>query len=153
MRYLVSAVSVVLILVLVLHQDLRCLCFYYQYEQMSTRLKSYAIATVFVFLVSFIGPNKPFFNAESVFKFLNHEFNPIQDGHFWDCLQMGEGGWAKRPPSLKSVTHILQWYNWAVIPYLRKIPKNIWTHNAPPELCWHQQFFTRNQQILLYQEI
>ena len=65
---------------------------YYQYEQMSTRLKSYAIATVFVFLVSFIGSNKQFFNVESVFKFLNHEFNPIQDGHFWDCFQMGEGG-------------------------------------------------------------
>ena len=86
---------------------------YYQYEQMSTRLKSYAIATVFVFLVSFIGPNKQFFNVESVFKFLNHEFNPIQYGHFWDCLQMGEGGGGggggvQKGPSLKSVTHILQ---------------------------------------------
>ena len=106
---------------------------YYQYEQMSTRLKSYAIATVFVFLVSFIGSNKQFFNVESVFKFLNHEFNPIQDGHFWDCFQMGEGGGegAKRPPSLKSVTHILQSYNWAVIPYLRKIQK-IYEHITHP---------------------
>ena len=31
--------------------------------------------------------------------------NPIQDGLFRGCLRM-EG--AKRPPSLKSVTHILQ---------------------------------------------
>ena len=79
---------------------------YYQYEQMSTRLKSYAIATVFVFLVSFIGSNKQFFNVESVFKFLNHEFNPIQDGHFWDCFQMGEGGGegGKRAP-LPKICH------------------------------------------------
>ena len=33
-------------------------------------------------------------------------FNPIQDGLFWGFSRM-EGG-AKRPPSLKSVTHILQ---------------------------------------------
>ena len=32
-------------------------------------------------------------------------FNPIQDGLFWGCSQMGV---ANRPPSLKSVTHILQ---------------------------------------------
>ena len=31
--------------------------------------------------------------------------NPIQDGHFRGCSRMGE---AKRPPSLKSVTHVLQ---------------------------------------------
>ena len=105
MRYLVSAVSVVLILVLVLHQDLRCLCFYYQYEQMSTRLKSYATATVFVFLVSFIGSNKQIFNVESVFKFLNHEFNPIQDGHFWDCFQMGEGGGGDKKAPLPKICH------------------------------------------------
>ena len=32
--------------------------------------------------------------------------NPIQDEHFRGCSQMGGG--AKRPPSLKSVTDILQ---------------------------------------------
>ena len=32
-------------------------------------------------------------------------FNPIQDGHFQGCSRMGG---AKRPPSLKSVTHILK---------------------------------------------
>ena len=37
------------------------------------------------------------------------DFNPIQDGHFWGCSWMGMGmGWAKKAPSLKSVTHILQ---------------------------------------------
>ena len=37
------------------------------------------------------------------------DFNPIQDEHFRGCSQMGMGvGWAKKAPSLKSVTHILQ---------------------------------------------
>ena len=39
-----------------------------------------------------------------------NEFNPIQDGHFWAAHEQMEGSGAKRPPSLKSVTHILQWW-------------------------------------------
>ena len=39
-------------------------------------------------------------------------FNPIQDGLFWGCSRMG-GGCKKTPPCLKSVTHILQWWNLA----------------------------------------
>ena len=39
------------------------------------------------------------------------DLNPIQDGLFRGCLRMGEEGGAKRPLSLKSVTHILQWWN------------------------------------------
>ena len=41
--------------------------------------------------------------------YLFHQANPIQDGHFWGCsrIEGGRGG-AKRPPYLKSVTHILQ---------------------------------------------
>ena len=35
-------------------------------------------------------------------------FNPIQDRHFRGCLRMGG---AKSPRSLKSFTHILQWWN------------------------------------------
>ena len=35
-------------------------------------------------------------------------FKPIQDGHFWGCSWMGGGQGQKDPPSLKSVTHILQ---------------------------------------------
>ena len=34
--------------------------------------------------------------------------NPIQDGLFRGCSRMGGGGGEKWPPSLKSVTHILQ---------------------------------------------
>ena len=47
-----------------------------------------------------------------------HILNPIQDGLFQGCSQIGEGG-AFWPPSLKSATHILQWWNLAQL-YLTK---------------------------------
>ena len=40
-----------------------------------------------------------------------------------------------------------------VIPYLKKIQKKYESRDTLPEFRWHQQFFTGNQQILLYQEI
>ena len=40
-----------------------------------------------------------------------------------------------------------------VIPYLKKTQKIYESRDTPPELCWHQHFFTGNQQILLYQKI
>ena len=40
-----------------------------------------------------------------------------------------------------------------VIPYLKKTQKIYESRDTHPEYCWHQHFFTRNQQILLYQEI
>ena len=40
-----------------------------------------------------------------------------------------------------------------VIPYLRKIQKIYKSRDTSLEFCWHQHFFTRNQQILLHQEI
>ena len=40
-----------------------------------------------------------------------------------------------------------------VIPYLKKIQKIYESRDTPLEFCWHQHFFTGNQQILLYQEI
>ena len=40
-----------------------------------------------------------------------------------------------------------------VIPYLKKFQKLYESRDTPLEFCWHQHFFTRNQQILLYQEI
>ena len=36
--------------------------------------------------------------------------NPIQNGHFGGCSRMGG---TKKPPTLKSVRHILQWWNLA----------------------------------------
>ena len=43
--------------------------------------------------------------------------------------------------------------SWYIIPYIKKIQKIYKSHEAPHELCWHQQFFTGNQQLLLYQEL
>ena len=40
-----------------------------------------------------------------------------------------------------------------VIPYLGKIQKKYQSRDTPSESCWHQDFFTGNQQSLLYQEI
>ena len=40
-----------------------------------------------------------------------------------------------------------------VIPYLRKIQKVHKSRDTPLEFYWHQQFFTGNQEFLLYQEI
>ena len=40
-----------------------------------------------------------------------------------------------------------------VILYLKKIQKIFQSLDIPPEFCWHQNFFTREKQILLYQEI
>ena len=40
-----------------------------------------------------------------------------------------------------------------VIPYLRRICKIYESRDKPLEFCWHQYFSTKNQQILLYQEI
>ena len=40
-----------------------------------------------------------------------------------------------------------------VIPYLKKIQKIFELRDTSHGSCWRQQFFTGNQQILLYQEI
>ena len=40
-----------------------------------------------------------------------------------------------------------------VVPYLRKIQKMYKSRDTFLEFCWHQHFFTGNQQILLHQEI
>ena len=41
----------------------------------------------------------------------------------------------------------------SVIPYLKKILKIYDFRETPLEFCWHQHFFIKNQQILLYQEL
>ena len=65
------------------------------------------------------------------------------------------GRGAKKHPllSLKSVTHILQWWKLTVISYLKKIQKIYESRDTYHESCWHQQFFTGNHQILQYQKI
>ena len=60
-------------------------------------------------------------------------FNPIQDGIFRGCSWMGGGG-QKGHPSLKSVSHILQWWNLAQLYLTKENPKNLW-------ITWHTAWF------------
>ena len=65
-----------------------------------------------------------------------------------------DGGWTKKA-SLPKICHTYPTMMKlsTVIPYLKKIQKIYESRDTPPEFCWHQHFFTGNQQILLYQEI
>ena len=61
-----------------------------------------------------------------------------------------EGG-GDRPTPPKNLSCIFYSdVTWYTLP--KKYPKYM-TCDTPLEFCWHQQFFTRNQQILLYQGI
>ena len=72
--------------------------------------------------------------------------NPIQDGLFRGCSRMGllPKTCHTYPTMMKLGTVIL---------YPRKIQKIYESRDTLLEFCWHQHFFTGNQQILLYQEI
>ena len=63
------------------------------------------------------------------------------------------GGGAERSPFLKSVKYILQWWHLANLTLPKEDPENILFRDISLEFCWHQHFFTRKQQILIYQEI
>ena len=55
-----------------------------------------------------------------------NSINPIQDGLFWGCSRMEE---PKRPiPTLKFVTHILQWWNLAQLYLTQRRSKNYMNH-------------------------
>ena len=76
--------------------------------------------------------------------------NPIQDGLFWAAHGLGS---QKSPLSVRSITYILQWWNLAVIPHLKKIQE---MYKSPDTLLafYRQQHFSDgNQQLLLYREI
>ena len=61
---------------------------------------------------------------------------------------------AKRPPLPKIwPTYPAMMKLGTVIPYPNKIQKIYESRGTILEFCWHQHFFTGNQQILLYQEI
>ena len=62
-------------------------------------------------------------------------------------------GGQKDPPSLESITYPTTMKLGTVMPYLKKTQKIYESRDTPPEFCWHQHLFTRNQQSLLYQEI
>ena len=81
--------------------------------------------------------------------------NPIQDGHFWGCSWMGGGGGGGTKAPLPKICHTYSTIMklGIVIPYLKKIQKIYESRDTPLEFCWHQHFFTGNQEISLYQEI
>ena len=63
------------------------------------------------------------------------------------------GRWGKKAPLPKIFhTYPTMMKIGTVIPYLKKIQKIYELRDTPPEFCWYQQFFIRNQQILLCQE-
>ena len=77
--------------------------------------------------------------------------NPIQDGHFQIYSRMGTPK-SPPPPYLKSVIYIWQRWKLAQLYFTWKNP-NIQKIFKSRDSCWYQHFSTRNQQLLLYQEI
>ena len=78
--------------------------------------------------------------------------NPIQDGLFRGCSRMGGGFFWPPLPKIR-FTYPTMMKLGTVIPYLRKIQKMYKSRDTSLEFCWHQHFFTGNQQILLHQKI
>ena len=79
-------------------------------------------------------------------------FSPIQDGSFWGCSRMG-GGTKGSPVPKIFYTYPTMMKLGTVIPYIKKTQKIYESRDTPLEFCWYQRFFTRNLQVLLYQEI
>ena len=91
-------------------------------------------------------------NFVQVFNIGQIAFNPIQDGLFRDCSTMRRGA-AKRPP-LPKICHTYHTMMKLGSYTLPKEDRKIYeSRDTLLEFCWHQYFFTGNQQILLYQEI
>ena len=94
-----------------------------------------------------------FFHFEELFKACKEQviINPIQDEHFRYCSRIGG---RKKPPLTKIIdTYPTMMKLGTVIPYLEKIQKIYDSRDTPSEFCWHHNFFTGNQQILLYKKI
>ena len=66
---------------------------------------------------------------------------------------VGRGGGEKTPLPEICHTYLTMMKLGTVIHYLKKIQKMYESRDTHIEFCWHQRFFIRNQQILLYQEI
>ena len=68
--------------------------------------------------------------------------------HRWGAGQKGTP-----PPPKICHTYLIMMKLGAFIPYLKKIQKLYESRDTTLDFCRHQHFFTRKQQILLYQEI
>ena len=76
--------------------------------------------------------------------------NPIQDGSFRGCSDMGGG----KKASLSKIYHYSTIMKPSTVITLPKEDQKIYeARDIPLEFCWHQHFFTGNQQILLCQKI
>ena len=64
-------------------------------------------------------------------------------------------GWGRQKAPLPEICHTYptMMKPGTVIPYLKKIKKIYESCDTPLEFCWHQHFFTGNQQMLLYEKI
>ena len=81
-------------------------------------------------------------------------FNIIQDGLFQSCSRMwGKRGQKKAPFPKICYTCPTVMKLGTVTSFLKKIQKTYESRGTPFEFCWHQNFFTVIQQLLLYQEI
>ena len=69
---------------------------------------------------------------------------PFRAAHGWAFLRLLPKICRTYPTIMKLGTLIL---------YLQKIQKIYKSRDTSLEFCWHQQFFTENQKLLLYQEI
>ena len=100
---------------------------------------------------NFFQPLNSTFMWTSNFYYMSMYLNPIQDGLLRGWSRM-EG--PKRPP-IPKICHIYPTMMklGTVISYLKKIQKIYESRDTRLGFCWHHHFFTRNQQILLYQEI
>ena len=96
------------------------------------------------------GPRKN--NTSYNFSFCLWNLNPTQDENFRGCSRMRGRGPKKSPPTLKSVTHILQWWNVAQLHLTQRRSKKKNESRDTLNSADISIFFTGNQQILLYQE-
>ena len=76
-------------------------------------------------------------------------------GFFGAAKGLGGGGGGEFLTPLPKIchTHPTTIKLGRVIPYLRKTQKIYKSRDTSLDFYWHQHFFTRNQQILLHQEI
>ena len=74
---------------------------------------------------------------------------------FFGAAHGWEGGWEAFWPPLSKICHTYPTMMklGTVIPYLRKTQKMYKSRDTSLDFCRNQHFFTRNQQILLHQEI
>ena len=71
-----------------------------------------------------------------IYQFKRVSINPIQDGHFWGCSQMG-GAFLLPLPKIRHANPTMMKLG-TVIPYLRKIQKMYKSRDASLGFCLHQ---------------